>query len=153
MSDQPTFRHRVLPMPKVEDKIISIGGELSEVDSIDNHLDGYVWIKTRFGGVVLVEWAKAGHLNFADPAVEAQRLMEAAYRADTSPPPEWLVENTKYAKDVTEVIDNIFADCMTTCGCYERGDKVDERKAIKAIAEALPFLARWQAQQEGGSHE
>ena len=150
MSDQPQFRTRVLPMPKVGDEIeiyfATSGGFVSQVEEEEGRffvpIGEYVgvWL-TIYGNE---EW------NWADPAVEALRLQEAAWRADTSPLPDWLAENTKYAEDVEEVICNIVSDCMTTCGCYERGDRVDAHKAIKAIAEAIPHLLRWQAQQEGG---
>lgn len=152
MSDQPQFRPRVLPMPRVGDRLLGKfrdGVFLGIVLRIDKRRSAFqvVWEDAAGAGTL---WSRTNDASWCweKTAAEALRLQEAAWRADTSPLPESLVENTKYAKDIEEVIGNIFGDCMTTCGCYERGDKVDAHKAIKAIAEAAPHLLRWQAQQE-----
>jgi hypothetical protein len=151
---EPRFRPRVLPMPKVGDNVHLMGFHMSAVPGVVTAVD---YGKRTFN--VNTDGTERGHSlafddvrwNFADPAVEALRLQEAAWRADTSPLPEWLEEEVRYMEDIESIILNILEDNTEGAACYDCSlDVVNPKKAAKAIAEAVPHLLRWQAQQEGG---
>lgn len=133
----------ILPQPK--DHIIRLSdGERLAVS--ETHSRGVTAVK----GYSELVYVPASDLEFADPAVYAKRLMEAAYRADTSPLPEWLantiadIEQSKHgaAATVAEIAD--YQMWMLGAGSS------NPDKALEALSRFTTIL-RWQAQQEGGA--
>ena len=172
--EEPRFRPRVLPMPKVGDIILS------------NLFPGKVFtvikekaIKCSFA---LFECVDEDYVHygfeyerliwcFADPAVEALRLQEAAWRADTSPFPDSfmrIISGMAYRK-IEVSFDSLVNEAMETVGEMEYGccvgkDYEDTRDTMIFFLpliqrwlsidrdEQAQILLRWQAQQEGGNN-
>lgn len=140
MENAPQFRPRALPMPKVGDRIIVLSTyipthqyEYATVFSVNKSIFYYIFDGGRKGYASLnCTWC------YSDPAVEAQRLMEAAYRADTSPLPESLLEAIEMASEEGDTeADNVLAILI-------------EQHPATIVFALVPHLLRWQAQQEGG---
>ncbi len=154
---EPCFRPRVLPMPKVGDEICFAlyDGKTTYTGRVTSIVGGRKFKADSTLGE-LTRSVDHNNWNFADPAVEAQRLQEAAWRADTRPLPEWIQEAMKQrgrytqSKDIEGVIEHIFDDSCVKCEAYYGEPITDTGKAATLAIEAVPHLLRWQAQQEGG---
>jgi hypothetical protein len=150
-------------MPDVGDNVHLMGFHMSAVPGVVTAVD---YGKRTFN--VNTDGTERGHSlafddvrwNFADPAVEALRLQEAAWRADTSPLPEDLlsaIEETKYSfkrghERSAEVLHELmFADG----GVFNLGepDLIKISDAARSCMKHVYNLLRWQAQQEGAKHE
>ena len=141
---EPRFRPRLMPMPKVGDKIIDMYGNISVVSGY-NKWEPSLFSTVLSDGKPYCYDATDTIWGFADPAVEAQRLQEAAWRADTSPLPQWL----------TSLVERLEASKFphVNIGRLLRNAMADNPEDTDFIIEAVPHLLRWQAQQEGGKHE
>lgn len=139
MSDQPTFRPRILPMPKVGMVVLDKEGYPATVTHFDKayphvffclYADGH---KTWFDAIDQYGW------TFEKLEDEAAILMEAAYRADTRPFPESLLEAIEMASEEGDMeADNVLAILI-------------EQHPATVVFALVPHFLRWQAQQEGGA--
>jgi hypothetical protein len=158
---EPRFRPRVLPMPKVGDVIVWFFNRETTftVTRIKEDEQGIFYAKNASGHETAFDIQETS-VNWQDPAVEAQRLQEAAWRADTSPLPEDLlsaIEETKYSfkrghERSAEVLHELmFADG----GVFNLGepDLIKISDAARSCMKHVYNLLRWQAQQEGAKHE
>jgi len=158
------LRLRTFPMPQVGDemwvqmngdaqayrgKVVQVYGQDSfdietaagianRTKNSDRYESGYAW-------------------GWLDPAIEAQRLQEAAWRADDSPLPEELlsaIDETKYSfKRGHERSEEILHELMfSDSGIMNLGgpDFIDISDAARVCMKHIYNLLRWQAQQEGG---
>jgi len=98
---------------------------------------------TRFERTISSPLAGAKSWCFADPAVEAQRLQEAAWRADTSELPEWIEGAIRFCK-----ADNMELTLENLAWCAVQGNCENMEQATRFLVNELPCLLRWQAQQE-----
>jgi len=143
-----------MPMPKVGDwVVITLSGpsdqRLCQVRSVDGDafLCGCEGNATRFERTISSPLAGRKSWCFADPAVEAQRLQEAAWRADTSPFPWWIKQALLFCED--EGVDKTIE--QLTRSAIELNCENMEQSA-KFMLENGHHLLRWQAQQEGGDN-
>ena len=140
MSDQPQFRTRVLPMPKERDEILwqRTGGTVeSKPASRCDEKSFLLWIGTNAYRFTQTD----ANWCFADSAVEALRLMEAAWRADDSPLPEWIEQAIEQAKDLPG-----YEGPLGIVFIAQSIVKPDDVHTWQA--EAMYQYLRWQAQQE-----
>jgi hypothetical protein len=139
-------------MPKVGDRLtLSIGYKNR---CVQDEVHGLRYVNGDWEVLTDGEWkclygGKPISWNWQDPAVEAKRLMEAAYRADTSPFPEWLtetiedIETSKHGHPAAAIEIADYQMWMLGAGSS------NPDKAREALSR-FTHLLRWQAQQEGG---
>lgn len=133
-------------MPKAGDKIISKWGTVcTVVSAAGDFVHARSDISENDHAYPFGDWC------FADPAVEAQRLQEAAWRADTSPFPEAVADRVKYPANfpvnIQDILENILDD-MIPCGNSFYDYSLSPSTAASCALEIVPHLLRWQAQQE-----
>lgn len=129
------FRPRILPMPKVGDEIKDVYGNTSVV-SAHNKYEPSLFSVVLSDGKHHCYDSLDNIWSWQDPVVESQRLMEAAYRADTSPLPESLLESIEMASEEGDMeADNVLAILI-------------EQHPATIVFALVPHLLRWQYRQQ-----
>lgn len=125
-------------MPKVGDKIIFL------IDPDNEYVVTEVNMLMRCFWTTAMQFsvnALSPTWSWEDPTVEAQRLQEAAWRADTSPfQQEVLDALNEYGGNLAQALSMLTQYFIQTD---------DAETALRIV----PQLLRWQAQQEGGAND
>ena len=136
------FRPRVLPIPKVGDEIKDVYGNTSVV-SAHNKYEPSLFSVVLSDGKHHCYDSLDNIWSWQDPADEAQRLMEAAYRVDTSELPEWIEGAIRFCK-----ADNMEITLENLAWCAVQGNCENMEQATRFLVNELPCLLRWQYQQQ-----